>query len=301
MSLRAIFRRVLGGGLDPPEPAERAASGCRGEGHAERSLLQLPVRASPDGTDPYDFITPETLTRIFDDLAAHPEQLLQVRGVRQILARERARYFMSHGHIRSLEKSSEAVAGFALQRNMDAAKTAPDLDRPILMANAAAAIDRVRQDAAEMDALSIGPRSEIEIFGLLAAGFSKARIRAVDLFSYSPLVGLGDMHALPFPDNSFDIVFVGWVLTYSRDHRLVASEILRVCRDRAIVVLAGDYCDAAIDDPAFRNKRMYVTSCDQLLSLFEGHVRRVYFRHESEPPKVWMVMTVFDIAKQPAG
>jgi SAM-dependent methyltransferase len=251
----------------------------------------------PDGTDPFDFVSSEAMTQIFHNLSAYPHQLLQVSEVRQVLARERAKHFMEHGDIKRLENSSDAVASFTLQRNIDAAKTAADFDRPSLMAHAASALERVRQDAAHMDVLSIGPRSEIEIFALLAAGFSKAKIRAVDLFSYSPLVGLGDMHALPFPDNSFDIVFIGWVMTYSRDHLLVAREILRVCRDKAIVVLAGDYCDDSIDDPAFRNKRMYMKSCDQLLSLFEGYVGRVYFRHEPDPPKVWMVMTVFEVAK----
>jgi len=255
----------------------------------------------PDGTDPFDFVAPETVKQIFDDLAAHPHDLLQIRGVRQVLARERAKHFMARGQIKSLENTGDEVASFALQHNIDAAKSAPDLDRPSLLAHAACAIDRVRLDAADMDVLSIGPRSEIEIFALLAAGFSKAKIRAVDLFSYSPLVELGDMHALPFPDNSFDILFIGWVLTYSRNHQLAAREILRVCRDKAIVVLAGDYCDDNIDNPAFKNKRMYVKSCDQLLSLFQGHVGRVYFRHEPDPPKVWMVMTVFEAVKPMAA
>jgi SAM-dependent methyltransferase len=145
--------------------------------------------------------------------------------------------------------------------------------------------------------LSIGPRSEIEIFTLMSAGFSRDRIRALDLFSYSPYVETGDMHAMPYPDCSFDIVFLGWVLSYSRDQAQAAREILRVCRDRAIVVLAGDYSDEHRENRTFNNENTHMKSCDQLLALFSGHVGNVYFRHDPDPPHVFMVMTVFEVRK----
>ena len=68
----------------------------------------------------------------------------------------------------------------------------PRLDRPMLMANVVSSLARVQQRIDKLDVLSIGPRSEIEIFGLIGAGFSPDRIRAVDLFSYSPFVEIGD-------------------------------------------------------------------------------------------------------------
>lgn len=302
-TLRLIYQSVLGG---MPPALSALVRRCVAAGFGRSKFRAPPSDAvvtdgappkSTDGTDPFDYVAPETVKLIFKDLTARPHQLLEVRAVREVLARERAHYLLSHGLVKFVASKTEAVAPFAVQRNFEVAQMASDLDRPSIMTRVASAIDRVRQEAADMDALSIGPRSEIEIFALLAAGFSKSRIRAVDLFSYSPFVQLGDMHALPFADNAFDIVFIGWVLTYSRDHQRAAREIIRVCRDKAIVVVAGDYCDETIDDPAFKGQRMYLRSCDQILSLFSGNVRRIYFRHDPEPPKVWMVMTVFEMEK----
>jgi hypothetical protein len=301
--LRLIYQKVLGAMPSALSSLVRrcvAAGLGRSKPEALSSDAAAPDEAAPkssDGTDPFDYVAAETVKLIFKDLTARPHQLLEVRRVREVLARERAHYLLSHGLVKFVASKTEAVAPFALQRNFEAAQTASDLDRPSIMTRAASAIDRVRQEAADMDVLSIGPRSEIEIFALLAAGFSKSRIRAVDLFSYSPFVQLGDMHALPFADNAFDIVFIGWVLTYSRDHQRATREIIRVCRDKAIVVVAGDYCDDTIDDPAFKGQRQYLRSCDQILSLFSGHVRRIYFRHDPDPPKVWTVMTVFEMEK----
>jgi len=250
-----------------------------------------------DGLDPFHFVARETVSSILNSLAERPLELLQIQRVREIVAKERAQHLLSQDDVRNVDNMSAAIAPFTVTRNLDAARSAPGLDRPSIMTSAATAIERVRRDAPKLDVLSIGPRSEIEIFALLAAGFSQNKIRAIDLFSYSPLVQLGDMHAIPFPDNSFDIVFVGWVMTYSRDHQLVAREIARVARDKAIIVLAGDYCDETIDHPDFAGKRQYMSSCDQLLSLFPENIGRVYFRHDASPPDVWMVMTVFELKK----
>jgi hypothetical protein len=47
---------------------------------------------------------------------------------------------------------------------------------------------------------------------------------------------------------------------------------------------------------------MYIHSCDQLLLLFTGHVRRVYFREDAQPPKFWTVMTMVELEKpKPSG
>ena len=58
--------------------------------------------------------------------------------------------------------------------------------------------------------LSIGPRSEGEIFKIFASGFELNNIVGLDLFSYSPLIKLGDMHNLEFNRGEFDIIFMGW-------------------------------------------------------------------------------------------
>ncbi len=36
-------------------------------------------------------------------------------------------------------------------------------------------------------------------------------IRGLDLFSCSPRIDVGDMHDMRYADNSFDVIFLGWV------------------------------------------------------------------------------------------
>lgn len=257
----------------------------------------VPV-AALDPRDPFSFVPADQLAYLDACFRGyHRNEMLQIRLVRQVLARERMKTLVAQGAVRRFEGSAAGVAANTLEYNYEGALTSADLDRPSMMFDLVKAIGRVAQRIDTLDALSIGPRSEIEIFGMMAAGFHPDRIKAVDLFSYSPYVDVGDMHALPYADNSFDIVFLGWVLSYSKDQAAVARELVRVGRDRAILVLAGDYSDASRDRPTFQNETTHMQNCDQILSLFGDQVGRVYFRHDPELPDVAMVMTAFEIRK----
>jgi hypothetical protein len=86
-------------------------------------------------------------------------------------------------------------------------------------------------------------------------------------------------------------------MSYSRDQAAAAREIIRVCRDRAIIVVAGDYSDDTRDRPTFNNETTHMQSTAQILDLFEGHVGQVYFRHEPVRPDISMVMVVFELKK----
>ena len=250
----------------------------------------------PSAQGPFQHLNPGSFDRIIAQMRLNPGFLLQVRDVRQALAGERAANLMASKRLEKIEGGSN-VAHNTVGYNIEGAITAAALDRPAVMVNVVTSIERVWKNLSNLDVLSIGPRSEIEIFALLAAGFDAARIKALDLFSYSPYVQMGDMHAMPYPDNSFDVVFVGWVLSYSRDQAQAAREILRVCRNRTIVVLAGDYSDDTRDRSTFKNDTTHMQSTAQLLKLFEGHVGKTYFQHEPEQPEIGMVMTVFEIKK----
>lgn len=245
---------------------------------------------------PLSFPSPLLMTVIWWKLRSDPNCLLQISEVRQIIAQYRAVPLIRKA-VKKSDSTHGAIAKNTLEYNLHGALTASALDRPQIMFGVVSSIERVNRHRAVMDVLSVGPRSEIEIFGLLGAGFSIDRIKAVDLFSYSPYVDIGDMHNLPYPNASFDIIFLGWVLSYSRDQQAVAKEIMRVAKDCAIIVLAGDYSDDSRNRVAFENTTTHMQSVEQLLSLFEGCVQNIYFRHDPSPPDVAMVMTVFDIKK----
>lgn len=89
--------------------------------------------------------------------------------------------------------------------------------------------------------LCIGPRNEAELYAIISYGIGPENIFALDLISSDPFVISGDMHRMPFPSNSFDTIFIGWVLSYSNDLEQACSEIIRVAKDGAYIVIGNDY------------------------------------------------------------
>jgi SAM-dependent methyltransferase len=86
--------------------------------------------------------------------------------------------------------------------------------------------------------LILGPRFETEIFLARAIGFSREGIVAIDTFTYSPLIQSGDMHALPFQNESLSAVICGWTLSYSLEPSRAAEEMSRVLKPGGYIVLA---------------------------------------------------------------
>lgn len=97
-------------------------------------------------------------------------------------------------------------------------------------------------DRSRLKVLSIGPRTEIELYYLwLIFGFAWDNIVGVDIVSPSPKIELGDMGVrLPFPDDAFDIVVASHCLEKSRDAVRTRDEILRVTRPGGRVCAAGN-------------------------------------------------------------
>ena len=254
----------------------------------------FPSRLIP-GKGAFEHTTGATRRRIRFELWRDPEALLQLRVVRQLVANDRASHFFSRNTLRKTEGGKEVARG-TIEHNLDGARRAADYDRPMLMANVACAIEKVRRNIDRMDVLSIGPRSEIELFALRAVGFSWEHIKAMDLLAYSPYVQTGDVHAIPFPDNSFDVLFLGWVLAYSKDQGKAISEVIRVLRPGGIAVVASDYSS---DETHTRNvvDSTHMQTSEQMLALFGDHVRYVYFRHDPQMPDIHMIMVAVEIKK----
>ncbi|MBI2584805.1 MAG: class I SAM-dependent methyltransferase [Rhodospirillales bacterium] len=140
------------------------------------------------------------------------------------------------------------------------------------------------RNAHDLKVLSIGPRSETELFMLYAAEFHPDNVRGLDIVSYSELVDLGDMHHMPYPDNSFDVIILGWVLGYSHAPQKVANEVMRVAKPGAYVAIG---CERA--PPKERQKPSksgivlegtYFESTQQYVDLFKDRVYDVPVRHE---------------------
>ena len=125
--------------------------------------------------------------------------------------------------------------------------------------------------AIEGSLLIIGPRFENEIFLARAYGWQSARVQALDLLTYSPLITTGDMHAMPFADASFDSISCGWTLSYSRNPSRAAEEITRVLAPGGllalgVVVVEADFIARDIEGALYGAERVQERS--QISELF---------------------------------
>ena len=151
----------------------------------------------------------------------------------------RYQFFRCLGPTRFLSTPDRSIPNTA-EYNLQALVKFPLADfvmpRMHWLINAAYAIPDIN---AHSRVLIIGPRSENDLFLLKSR---KARyIKALDLISYSPLVTLGDMHEIPFPDNSFDLIIIGWTLPYSSCPEVVIDELKRVASPRSFICIGLEH------------------------------------------------------------
>lgn len=151
-------------------------------------------------------------------------------------------------------------------------------------------IDAVPRDAR---ILVIGPRNEAEILLLSLYGYKLTNITGVDLFSYSPRIRCMDMHALDFPDSSFDVVYSAWTLRYSYDLKKACQEIIRVVKPDGFVAtgfsdtkIVSDVTGASIEG-----------GLTELLQAFSPNVGWVYWQEVTPVPGAEDVTAVFRVKK----
>lgn len=103
----------------------------------------------------------------------------------------------------------------------------------------------------------------------------------VDLFTNNPdLVVAADMHKLPFEDGSIKLVFNRGLINKSYDVRVLVKEVMRVLTDDGmfIVETPGPY-----DFGVSRLGCTDIKSARNLLRLFEGKVRRIFYVEATKP------------------
>ena len=137
--------------------------------------------------------------------------------------------------------------------------------------------------------LIIGPRNEAEIFTFAGSGLDTKNIIAVDLFTYSPKIQVMDMHELEFGNGIFDVVYAGWVISYSEKRSLAISEMMRVLKPGGLVGVTATLAKASNDDLIAKRGYMIgskdrIQDVDSLVDLFQdqGHAGKVVFRSTSK-------------------
>lgn len=205
--------------------------------------------------------------------------LLRVEAVNRIVFRVRFIYFVYLR--RRVRVSADRQGVIQPEYSIHMFKRAVTSDRPLRLIRPLSVIDGI--DPASAAVLSVGCRFETELLYLLGYGFRK--VRGLDLIAYSPWVDVGNMHAMPYPNDAWDVVILGWVISYSETPEAAVNEILRVTRRGGIVAVAVSYYPRSWLEEAERTGRLVGTkeriqTVEGILQLFAGHVDRVYFSHE---------------------
>ena len=253
-------------------------------------------------TNPPDFaFTADDMAEVFELIKKSPDQLLQIPDVCSLLSTSRLSRVGPDG-VRTAGAVSDGVIENALEHNLDALRKPEELDRPWRLINPLRSNNYFILHHKTLKVLTVGPRTEAEILTLIGCGFRPDNISGLDLLSYSPFVDVGDMHAMPYDDDSFDVVILGWVLGYSRDNARVAAEVLRVARPSAFVLIGCQYNPRSNDELnlslAIKKEPTRYHHTDDMVRLFDGHVRSILFRHDVHPTmghRNGDLMVIFDL------
>ena len=239
------------------------------------------------------------MLRVMGDLVSeNPGLLLSVPEVRNMLTKCRYEVLMQEGMDEGAGEAETSIKG-AVHHNLSNMHKMLALDRPQLLIAPLISVDAIAKKRGDMKVLSIGPRTEAEILALYAHGFCPENIKALDLFSYSPWIDVGDIHDMPYDDQQFDLVLLGWILAYSKDVQTACSEVVRVARKGAYISVGCEYQPMSLEE--YKEKHtpdenmMFKTTSD-ILALFGEHVGEVIFRgeiDETEMDQVGNLVTIF--------
>jgi len=139
-----------------------------------------------------------------------------------------ARYRMLRKNMKTASRQSDGVGQHTIDHNLVALNTRAGFgmaNRMALLLYPTAAALRNRSEAR---VLIVGPRTEDDIFWARALGLRNAR--GLDLFSYSDMIDVGDMHQTDYPSAHFDAVILGWVISYSNAPERLVDECKRIVK-----------------------------------------------------------------------
>ena len=101
-------------------------------------------------------------------------------------------------------------------------------------------------------------------------------IKSIDIQSYSDLIELADMLKMPYEDNSFDLVIIGYVITYTNEPQKAIDEVVRVLKDKGIVTMCHSH---ALEFPQKGYSKVHINSSKVMLDFFGNNLDYVYFKY----------------------
>lgn len=153
----------------------------------------------------------------------------------------RARWYLLKGNLRFYLDSSPDVSPETVKYNLTAFKNSVSFGMHNRMTRILYPLSSLVVNKKDKRVLIIGPRTEDDIYLAKALGFYDAR--GLDLFSYSPLIDLGDMHNLNYPDEYFDAIVLGWVIAYSKNPGRALKEVERKTKRNGYIAIGWQWIE----------------------------------------------------------
>jgi SAM-dependent methyltransferase len=154
------------------------------------------------------------------------------------------RYQLRKGRMKTLSTMTDGVGKYTIEHNMGALAGRAAFGMGNRMAILLYPLAAALRDNLNARVLIVGPRTEDDLF--LARSLGMQNVRGLDLFSYSEMIDIGDMHATSYPPASYDAVVLGWVISYSTAPERLVEECKRILKP-------GGYLAFGIEsNPEFR-------------------------------------------------
>jgi SAM-dependent methyltransferase len=158
-----------------------------------------------------------------------------------------------------------------LERSLSKRVNDPGVGARVLIEKAAVA------QSSDARVLCVGCRNGIELDEFRARGFED--VVGIDLFSQRDDILVMDMHAMTFPDDSFDVVYSSHSLEHAYDVETVVRELARVGREGAVVAV-----EVPLRHRGSTADRAEFANLEALRGVFRPYVGEELWTEE-QPPK----------------
>ena len=93
------------------------------------------------------------------------------------------------------------------------------------------------------------------------------------------LIDLGDMLKMPYKNDTFDVLFAGWVIAYTDRVKEAINEFIRVSKNGSVI------CIGISHKPDIQLSKVPLKSSDEIISYFGENLNEVYFKFHPNDPK----------------